>query len=156
MLAATPHDDSELCPSCGEWANLTELGWCAKCTLATKPHLNTCSTCGGFYPRKAHQTTCWPCRREEYLFEHADKIEELMMIGYGFTKALELLAASLRPLCASCKQPIKGGKPDRKFCAKPKCRTQSKQYSSLRRKGLSPEVALAIATGKVAIYDSIN
>lgn len=146
-----------MCPSCGDWFNYLneQSGWCASCTIAADPLKRSCTNCGGLFLKTAHFYKCWACRKEEYLERHADQIELYLQWGYSFTAALKQVADDLRPNCHSCGQPIKGGREDTKFCQKTKqCRKQALSYQRLKSQGLSPDVALAIATGRVIVLDS--
>jgi hypothetical protein len=135
----------ELCPNCGEWATslVDDTGWCISCS----PGLSQCSTCGGFYKEGAHHSKCWKCRKEEYLYRNADAIERYIQKGHSFTQALELVANDNRPVCKNCYSEIRGGKHNALFCGA--CKTEARHYRELRKTGLTPDVALDIATSRV-------
>jgi hypothetical protein len=149
----------EMCPNCGGWFNSLkdETGWCAACTLQASPNQSSCTTCGGLFPKSAQVSKCWACRKEAYLTLHADAIEAYLAWGYSFTAALRLVADDIRPNCQCCGNPIKGGREGVKFCHTSKeCRKASEAYTRMKNEGLSPDVALAIASGRVTVLDSIT
>ncbi len=75
-----------------------------------------------------------------------------MIAGHNLTKAIKLVQQELRPTCHKCKNPIKGGKQGDRFCrTNDECEKASDNYSALRKSGLGPDVALAIAIGRVAV-----
>lgn len=152
MLGHQLEDTVSYCPSCGKDAKLVEsTGWCPTCTLATDPNLRLCS-CGQFFSRKAHRSKCWDCRREEWLSRHADEIEKYLIDGLTLTQSIKMVQRDIRPTCHRCNQPIKGGKQGDRFCRRnDECEKASDNYSALRKSGLGPDVALAIAIGRVAV-----
>jgi hypothetical protein len=75
-----------------------------------------------------------------------------MLTGLTATKAVKAVQKDIRPNCHRCGKPIKGGKAGDRFCrTNEKCEKASDNYSALRKTGLSGDVALAIAIGKVAV-----
>lgn len=148
-------DDVSFCPSCGEDARLVQsTGWCPTCTLATEPGTLLCA-CGAFFNKKAHRSKCWDCRREDWLTKHADEIEHYIIRGLSVSAAIKQVQKDIRPACKMCKEPIKGGKEGDRFCrTNSKCEKASDSYSALRKTGLAPDVALAIAIGRVAVIKS--
>jgi hypothetical protein len=152
MLGHQLEETVSYCPSCGGDSRLVEsTGWCPSCTLATDPLLRLCS-CGQFFSRKAHRSKCWDCRREEWLTRHADEIEKYMLTGLTASKAVKRVQKDIRPVCHKCGNAIKGGKQGDRFCrTNDGCEKASDNYSALRKTGLGPDVALAIATGRVAV-----
>jgi hypothetical protein len=149
LSEATVHD---MCPNCGQWLPLVEsTGWCAACTIAHDPTLNVCP-CGALFPKKAQVSKCWACRKEEWLTKHADKVEHYLALGFTLTASLTAVKDDVRPICNSCGNPIRGGKEGTRFCRQhPDCRNKAEAYTTLRSKGLSPDVALAIAIGRVTV-----
>lgn len=145
----------EPCPSCGEWAILVEdTGWCANCTQAANPEIKICP-CGAVFKANAQHDKCWACRKEDWLNENADRIESYLASGVSLTAALKQVADDNRPDCMKCGEPIRGGRNDARFHRnKPECRRAYWSYISLRRSGLSPEVALTIIIGGAAEFDS--
>ena len=143
----------EVCPNCGHLATLQEItGWCPQCTLAHDPTKTICKSCGGLFSRgKKPSTKCWLCRKEEWLTEYADELEKYIALGHGIEAAKKLVRRDNRPNCECCGQPIKGGDKDRKFCKRDKCQKVARSYKALKLTGLSPDVALAIATERVTV-----
>ena len=75
-----------------------------------------------------------------------------MLAGHNLSKAIKLVQKDIRPNCHRCGKPIKGGKEGDRFCrTTSKCEKASDKYSALRKTGLGPDVALAIAIGRVAV-----
>lgn len=75
-----------------------------------------------------------------------------MLVGHNLSKSIKLVQKDIRPTCHKCGNPIKGGKAGDRFCrTNEKCEKASDSYSALRKTGLGPDVALAIATQRVAM-----
>lgn len=148
-------DDLEVCPNCGRDGLLQDLtGWCGLCTVAHYPDYKICP-CGALYKKNAHHSKCWDCRREDWLEQHADQIEQALQSGLGLDAAKRHVADTIRPTCHNCHEPIKGGRCGAKFCnKKPECEKASRDYHALQAAGLAPDVALSIATGNVAVLYS--
>ena len=149
---AVPNEE-ELCPCCGHHARLVDYtGWCPQCTIKHDPSQKICNSCGGLFPKKAQVSKCWSCRKEEWLTRHADKIEAYLGQGKTLTAATKLVADDLRPTCVCCGEKIRGGREDAKFCRKnAECAKRADQFTAFKASGLSPDVALAIASGRVTV-----
>lgn len=156
MELAAEYEQDEFCPSCGKHSRLVEdTGWCASCTLEHDPSLKQCTTCGDFFPKKAQVSQCWTCRREAWFTRHADKIEEYLASGYSLTAAVKAVADSIRPNCTNCGESIRGGRETSRFCRKnAECAKKADDYTALKATGLAPDVALAIAVGRVTVISS--
>ena len=153
MSSLASQQEEEQCPNCGHHARLVEYtGWCPQCTIKHDPTQKICNTCGDLFPKKAQVSQCWACRKEGWLTKHADRIESYLAQGKTLTAALKLVADDIRPTCACCGNKIRGGRQDAKFCRKnAECEARADQYTALKATGLSPDVAIAIASGKVTV-----
>jgi hypothetical protein len=146
-------DEEEFCPSCGHHARLVDYtGWCPQCTIRIDPSKKICKTCGDLFPKKAQVSQCWACRKEEWLTKHADEIEKYLIAGLTVTAAIKKVADDIRPTCVCCGNKIRGGRQDARFCRKnAECEQRADQFTALKASGLSPDVALAIASGRVTV-----
>lgn len=155
-MGQAAYQDSEYCPNCGHLAvTLLEItGWCPQCTLIHYPDKVICQTCGDLFPKKHHRYKCSKCRREEWLRKHADRLEGYLYMGYSLRAACAAVRDDIRPLCQSCGAGLHGGKPGLFCTKKAKCRKAANTYSTMLSSGLSPDAALAIATGRVAILST--
>lgn len=109
MVQRISEDDDEydLCPSCGNFVDslLEETGWCYPCSGIAPS--KRCIRCNKLTDRGRH---CRSCAYILWLLRNADKIEEIMASeGITARSARKICEELNRPICLSCKQPIKGG-----------------------------------------------
>lgn len=154
-MAADPQlTDTEYCSGCGHYypSLVDETGWCPQCTALQNPDLKVCTTCGALYSKKAHHSKCGSCRKEEWYTKHADELERYLAMGHTLTEAIECVRSDCRPICKNCGESIQGGTEGNNFCNKKVgCRKAARSFRTLRASGLSHDVALAIATGRVTV-----
>jgi hypothetical protein len=137
----------DYCPACGKWdQQINEYtGWCLSCTLGYHPDKLMCKRCGDLFPRNKNGLYCSPCKDRNWLEQHIDEVEIYMLRGYAFSVAKKIVAASIRPTCVVCSNPIKGGKPNALFCRNTEqCRTIGQKYRTLVGKGMPNDIALSV------------
>lgn len=143
--APSPLADDYHCPNCGGWFSEVEFdhneGWCRGCAHSNIP---SCRRCG----RNGHYPICKPCRHEIWYERHADEVELLVVTkGYSVSYARKVIVDMVRPICVSCKKPIKGGTPGESlFCSETKCRGLRFKFRRLLKRGFTPEDAIREVT----------
>lgn len=137
----------DYCPACGKWDQelLDHTGWCVSCSMAHQPDTLFCKRCSNPFPRNKNGLYCSPCKDLNWLEQHIDEVEDLMLQGLSFSAAKKKVAAQVRPICVVCHQPIKGGKRNALFCRSSlTCITGHRRYRSLINKGMPSDIALAV------------
>jgi hypothetical protein len=158
MSSQATYAGQDLCPCCGEFAELDEqTGWCLPCSgeLAVG-----CMNCGKFFEKDLpHRKLCPSCRNERWLERNADLMDDLIA-RHGLTPRraqLEIYRFN-RPLCLSCNQPIRGGRAgDTFFCTTSvACKKWQRRYRTLReayqRKHVLDVKKQALAAVSAEIY----
>ena len=146
MEAALPLSE-EYCPNCGGWFDSLEynydVGWCNACSqqIDRRPK---CSHCGVALQPHHQRSMCRTCRQEQWYTTHADELEFFMVVkGYSLYQARQHIARITRPVCQSCRKPIKGAAPSALFCKQNKqCRSHYGKFRRLLKQGLSRVEAL--------------
>lgn len=138
MEAALPIGD-EYCPNCGGWFDAldNETGWCNECSQQID-HRAKCSHCGGVLVDTS-RSMCHTCRQEQWYTTHGDELEFVMIVkGYSLYQAKLHIARITRPICQSCRKPIKGAAPGALFCKQNKeCRSRHGKFRRLVKQGMS-------------------
>jgi hypothetical protein len=136
LLAQTEHN--EVCPSCGAVTKLNDAtGFCRDCSR------DYCDRCGDPSPT----TLCVSCRRIRWLETNAEAIEDQLLDGLTFRRAVLVVANSIRPTCIICEEPINRGTSGRHFiCSKhAECRKARRRYKYLiYDKGYSKDAAIEV------------
>lgn len=136
----------EYCPNCGSWVFFAHFnhvtGWCVACSLNSPEIEHVCTACGGVCDKG--RSTCRTCRREQWLEQHEDDIELLVVTkNYSVSYARQVVADLTRPLCYCCGRPIKGGNQKSLFCKFDKrCHSMYNRYRRLVNKGKTEIEAL--------------
>lgn len=133
----------DLCPSCGEFADLREdTGFCNECSPG-----HFCARCGqAFSPDYQRRTHCSSCRYDIWLEENADELEEVMMRGKSFYDAKKIVQERHKPRCVGCGSQIPKGR----LCRKKDCHSvRIRTRHNVRDRGMSPDEALREAIEKV-------
>jgi Zn finger protein HypA/HybF involved in hydrogenase expression len=156
MAQPAYQDSNEYCPNCGHYHQslVDEIGWCPQCTSIEFPDKIICTTCGSLFPKSHHNSKCGKCRKEDFYRENADRLEGYLVAGFSLTAAIEAVRKENRRKCQKCGDELHGGRHGY-FCTKRvECRRAYNSYKTLRSSGLSPDVALAIAIGRVTILSN--
>jgi hypothetical protein len=138
-------NDDEFCPNCGAFVPYLheETGFCYSCS-GIEP-TRRCSGCNNILGDDHEGNECWRCKYRRWLERNADNIERVMVTnGVKASKAKRIVLASNRPICLSCREPIKGGQIGKHFfCRTNKiCRKASTTYRYHRTKNKSHDEAI--------------
>lgn len=154
-MAADPLLVLEYCACCGHSVPslVEETGWCPQCTVNQNPTLNVCTSCGAVHKKSGHNLKCKVCRKEDWYLKHADRLEGYISTGRSLSQAIEAVRNDIRPRCNNCGNSMSRAKEDSNFCGKrSECRRVARSFTTLRASGLSHDVSLAIALGRVTVF----
>lgn len=141
--ASSLNDEQEFCPSCGNFFDQLneDTGWCPECSGT--PSSNSCLRCGDPISEESQRRDhCSKCRKQIWLENNADAIEIVMATEIvTVAKAKETVRANNRPICLSCKKPIKGGTNGKSFfcTTTTACKVAHERYVRHHYNGLSHE-----------------
>jgi hypothetical protein len=150
-VSALPDAIEEYCASCGSWVSFLnfnyDTGWCTECSGQIDDRARCIHCSNVLQGSDQYRTTCRTCRQENWLTEHGDQIELLMIVrGLTFQQARVVIIEISRPICQACKQPIKGAKTGALFHKRNEnkaCHTVYLKFKSLTKSGLTIDQALA-------------
>lgn len=154
-MAADPLLHPEYCACCGHSVPslVDETGWCPQCTVKQDPTLSVCTSCGAVHKKNGHNLKCKACRKEDWYLKHADRLEGYLSTGRSLSEAIAAVRNDIRPRCHNCGDEIRRAKETSNFCnRRTECRRVARSFTTLRASGLSHDVSLAIALGRVTVF----
>ena len=151
-MASIASHELEFCTECGEFVERLDeySGWCDSCSVKSGAIAPSCPSCKE--PTAAGKL-CSRCKYNSWLLPNADAIEVVMATEIVSARvAKRIVQASNRPICNSCRQPIKGGQKGRHFfCTKnPECIKAHYAYAyHIRIKPHNEALSLAVTASVI-------
>jgi hypothetical protein len=149
--------DLDVCPSCGEFAELDDVtGWCVECTANNAPlEPRRCVSCDrpfSYSRTTRYRYKCSGCQRRDFLEKHSERVAELRAQGHSIEKAMKIINEETLPRCMICNEPLRNATRGRAFFCRSKaiCISARTRFKYLKEKGVPPDKALQETLAKFA------